>query len=194
MLFRSTADTTTKYYYVSQQNTNTGCESPRAKITVKINPLPSSPSLSRDSDNNLVASSNGITWYKDGVKITDTTQKIKPTSSGNYTATTTQNGCTSAASANYYYLTSAVANLSNDEYFKISPNPTSGEINLNYHFRSIKEIYVSVIDVTGRSIISNKKVSNGSKLNLGSSAKGNYIIQVKDKTGRLLVTEKILKN
>ena len=39
----STTDTTTKSYYVSQINNTTGCESPRVKITVKINPAPANP-------------------------------------------------------------------------------------------------------------------------------------------------------
>jgi hypothetical protein len=164
--------------------------------TIQISKIvkPSSPAISRDSDNNLVANINGTTWYKDGVKISDTTQKIKPTSNGNYTATTTQNGCTSAASANYYYLTSAVANLTSDEYFKVSPNPTDGEIYLNYNIRSTRDVFISVIDMSGRTIISNRKVNSGNKLNLGTTMKGNYIIQVKDKTGRLLTTEKLIKN
>jgi len=164
--------------------------------TIQINKfsIPSAPSLSRDTSNNLVANINGLTWYKDGTKITDTTQKIKPTSNGYYTATSTQNGCTSALSTSYYYLTTAISYLSYDEYFKISPNPTSGDIYLNYNIRSFKDIYINIIDVAGRSIIRNKKVSNGSKISLGSSVKGNYIIQVKDKTGRLLVTEKVIKN
>lgn len=174
--------------------TNLGCKINSDTIRVAKSQRPNTPIINRDNDNNLVANTNSITWYKDGVKIADTTQKIKPTSNGNYTATTTQNGCTSLASANYYYLTSAVANLSGDEYFKVSPNPTDGEIYLNYNIRSTKDVYVNVVDMTGRTIISNTKVNNGSKLNLGSSMKGNYIIQVKDKTGRLLTTEKLIKN
>ena len=181
-------------YYVTQKLNSTGCESERAKIVITTKGLPNSPLISRDADNNLITNINGVTWYKDGVKIADTTQKIKPTSNGNYTATTTQNGCTSPASANYYYLTSAVANLSGDEFFKVSPNPTNGEIYLNYNIRSTKDVYINVIDMSGRTIISNRKVNSGSKLNLGTTMKGNYIIQVKDKAGRLLTTEKLVKN
>jgi hypothetical protein len=171
-----------------------GCIVSSDTIQITKNSIPIAPGISRDSDNNLVANSNGITWYKDGVKITDTTQKIKPTSNGNYTATTTQNGCTSPASTNYYYLTSAVANLTSDEYFKVSPNPTDGEIYLNYNIRSSRDVFISVIDMSGRTIISNRKVNSGNKLNLGTTMKGNYIIQVKDKSGRLLTTEKLIKN
>jgi len=260
-------------YYVSQKVTSTGCESPRSKISVKVNPtpdkpsfntskysfctgdslklsitnvnkgdtlkwyfgtksdltnvanktftdstkvyvtrtdsigciissdtiqlkkyaIPSSPSLSRDADNNLVSNSTGNIWYKDGVKIADTTQKIKPTSNGIYTATTTQNGCTSALSQGYYYITNAVPNLSNGEYFRISPNPTSGELNINYRFSSGKDVYISVIDMNGRNLILNRKINSGSKINIGSFSKGNYIIQVNDKTGRLITSQKVVK-
>lgn len=68
----STSDTTTKSYYVSQINNSTSCESPRAKITVKINPAPASPSVKDTSYCNnisvdtLKASSltgHSLNWY-----------------------------------------------------------------------------------------------------------------------------------
>ena len=170
-----------------------GCMISSDTIQLKKYPIPSSPNLSRDADNNLVSNSIGNIWYKDGVKISDTTQKIKPTSNGIYTATTTQNGCTSSISQGYYYLTNAVSNLSDGEYFKISPNPTSGELNINYKFSSTKDIYISVIDINGRNVILNKKITSGSKINIGGAAKGNYILQVKDKTGRLITSQKVVK-
>ena len=186
---------TTGKYFTRVKTSNKNGSSTYSEIkSFTISQIPSSPSLSRDVDNNLVANINGITWYKDGVKISDTAQKIKPTSNGNFTATTTQNGCISSASANYYYITSAILNLSRDEYFKVSPNPTNGEIFMNYNIRSTKDVYINVLDMSGKIIINNRKVNSGSKLNLGSTMKGNYIIQVKDKAGRLLTTEKLIKN
>jgi len=170
-----------------------GCIISSDTIQIKKYSIPSSPTLLRDSVNNLVASINGITWYKDGVKIADTTQKIKPTSNGLYTATTTQNGCTSSISQGYYYITNAVSNLSNGEYFKISPNPTSGELNINYRFSSNKDVYISIIDMNGRNLILNRKINSGSKINIGSFSKGSYFIQVKDKAGRLITSQKLVK-
>jgi hypothetical protein len=171
-----------------------GCMISSDTFQLKKYAIPGSPSLVRDTANNLVASMNGITWYKDGVKIADTSQKFKPTSNGIYTATTTQNGCTSALSQGYYYLTNAVANLSNGEYFKISPNPTSGELNINYKISSSKNINISVFDINGRAVLLNKKVESGSKVNLGAISKGNYIIQVKDGAGRLISSQKLVKD
>jgi hypothetical protein len=179
--------------YVTRTD-SVGCMISSDTIQITKNSIPIAPGISRDSDNNLLANTNSITWYKDGVKISDTTQKIKPNSNGNYTATTTQNGCTSSASTNYYYLTSAVADLSGNDYFKVSPNPTNGEIFMNYNIRSTNDVYINVIDINGRTIVNNRKVNNGNKINLGSSMKGSYIIQVKDKSGRLLTTEKLIKN
>ena len=170
-----------------------GCIISSDTIQLKKFAIPSLPTLSRDSENNLVSNSIGNIWYKDGVKITDTTQKIKPTSNGIYTATTTQNGCTSALSQGYYYLTNAVANLTNGEYFKISPNPTLGELNINYKISSSRNISISVFDINGRAVLLNKKVESRSKVNLGSISKGNYIIQVKDGAGRLISSQKLVK-
>lgn len=52
-----------------------GCMISSDTIQLKKYAIPGSPSLVRDTANNLIASINGITWYKDGVKIADTTQK-----------------------------------------------------------------------------------------------------------------------
>jgi hypothetical protein len=182
-------------YFTRVKTSNKNGSSPYSETkSFTISQIPTAPSLSRDTENNLIANSNGITWFKDGVKTSDTSQKFKPTSNGFFTATTTQNGCTSAVSANYYYLTSAVTNLSSNEYFKVSPNPTNGDIYVNYNITSTNDIYISIIDMSGRTINTNRKVNNGSKINFGSAMKGSYIIQVKDKSGRILTTEKIVKN
>lgn len=68
----STTDTTIKYYYVSQLNSTTGCESARAKLSVKILPSPSIPKISDTTYcNNVNADTlrvnpnigNIILWY-----------------------------------------------------------------------------------------------------------------------------------
>jgi hypothetical protein len=67
-----TTDTTTKSYYVSQINNTTSCESPRAKITVKINPAPASPSvkdtaycnnISADTLKATSLTGHSLNWY-----------------------------------------------------------------------------------------------------------------------------------
>jgi hypothetical protein len=68
----STASTGTVDYYVSQKNITTGCESPRTKLSVTINPLPVSPTV-RDTSfcqnsTSIVlsagaSSGNSLLWY-----------------------------------------------------------------------------------------------------------------------------------
>jgi len=78
-----TTDTTTKSYYVSQINNTTSCESPRAKITVKINPAPASPSvkdtaycnnISADTLKATFLTGHSLNWY--GTSATGGTASI----------------------------------------------------------------------------------------------------------------------
>lgn len=170
-----------------------GCVISSDTIQIAKYAIPSPPTISRDTANNLVASFNGTTWYKDGMKISDTTQKFKPTTNGLYSATTTQNGCTSSISQSYYYLTSSLTNLSNGEYVKIYPNPTSGDIGIDYLLNTTKDLYITINDINGKPIVSNQKIRPGSKINLRGVISGIYIVLVNDKAGRLITTQKIVK-
>lgn len=167
---------------------------PSSAITVISNATPTKPTLSRDASGFLVSSSStNNLWFKETTALTDTVQKIKPTTSGYYSVKVSKNGCTSLASDSYYYLTSAVNNLFQQE-IKLFPNPTNGDLYLHSSSQGSSDIYISVIDANGRTIIQNRKIKIGSKLNLGSSLKGSYIIQVKDKSGKILSVQKLIKN
>jgi hypothetical protein len=170
-----------------------GCMISSDTIHIKKYSIPSSPLLSRDADNNLVSNSTGNIWYKDGIKIADTTQKIKPAANGLYSATTTQNGCTSKLSQGYYYFVNSISNLTNGEYFKISPNPTSSEIKVDFQTNSNTELIFSLTDLNGRSIITNKKIKTNQKINLNTIPAGNYVVTIKEKDGRLILNQQIVK-
>ena len=166
-------------YYVSQINTLTGCESSRSKINITTYPIPTAPTLSRDTANNLVASINVITWYKDGAAITDTTQKIKPTIGGSYTAKTTQNGCTSALSTPYYYLVTDIINLSADEFIKLSPNPFSNQLNFDFVVKGYQRLNMDIFDIaTGTKVASKQNLTPGIPVYLGQLTPGTYVIKV----------------
>jgi N-acetylneuraminic acid mutarotase len=68
--------------------------------TLRINRTPVSPIITKNTDQTLLASSNNLTWYKNAIKILDTTQRIKPDSNGLYSVSTTQLGCESLKSVN----------------------------------------------------------------------------------------------
>jgi hypothetical protein len=66
-------------------------------------------------------------------------------------------------------------------------------LNINYKISSSRDITISVFDINGRAVLLNRKVESGSKINIGSISKGNYIIQVKDGSGRLITSHKFMK-
>jgi hypothetical protein len=171
-----------------------GCTIATDTIQLIKNPIPSTPSISRDTEGFLVSSLNGATWYKDGVKMADTAQKIKPASNGYYTVTSSKNGCVSLLSETYYYLTTSLTPFEVGEFFSISPNPSKGNVYVNYKLRNTNEIMISVIDVSGRIFISDKRIKSNTKINLTNLNKGSYWFMVKDKSGRLITTEKIVKD
>ncbi|MFN5020572.1 MAG: T9SS type A sorting domain-containing protein, partial [bacterium] len=178
-------------YYVT---TKDQCENgEKAILEINVFPIPSPPTIIKDTANHLITNVGGITWYKDGVKISDTTQKLKPTTNGLYSATTTQNGCISSISQTYFYLINFITNLSNGEYFRFYPNPTSGDVKIDYYLNASIELFIYINDFNGRSIISNQKIKSGNKINIGRVASGNYFAIVKDKEGRLITIQKVVK-
>jgi PKD repeat protein len=97
----STTASGTYTYYVSQKNTN-GDESPRVAITVTVNALPTTPTISASgatsfcTGGNVVLTSSSATgnvW-----STIATTQAITVTTSGSYSVTVTDNNGCSASS------------------------------------------------------------------------------------------------
>ena len=82
---------------------------PSSSVTVAINPIPSTPSVSANGNlaicegNNLTLSSSSATgnqWYKNGLPIVSATNNTyNASASGDYTVVVTSNTCPSAASA-----------------------------------------------------------------------------------------------
>ena len=181
-------------YYVSQKNTLTGCESFRSKLKVIIKITPSSPIITRDTANNLVASVNGISWYKDGTVLSDTTQKFKPNTPGSYAAKTTQNGCISTMSSPYYYLVTNVINFNNDEFIKLAPNPFFNQINLDFNVKGYQKLNVDVFELTtGNRVFSRQGLNAGMPISLGKLSPGTYIINITSNDNKIVQQFKILK-
>ena len=161
---------------------------------ITLNPIPSAPTLSRDASNNLVASINGITWYKDGTALTDTTQKIKPTTPGSYTVKTTQNGCTSSASIPYYYLVTDIINLSADEFIKLAPNPFTNRLNFDFVLKGYQKLNLEVFDLaTGAKVSSLQSLSAGMPIYLGQLSAGTYVIKVSTGDNKIVQQFKVVK-
>jgi len=181
-------------YYLSQIITATGCEGPRSKVVVTTKPIPSSPTLSRDTANFLLSGAPGTTWYKDGSAITDTTQKYKPATPGSYTAKTTTNGCTSVMSSAYYYLVTDIINLSKDEFIKLAPNPFINQLNFDFVVKGYQRLNLEVFDIaSGTKVASQPNLTAGSRITLVHLYSGTYLIKVTSTDNKISYQFKMVK-
>ena len=106
----SSSSAGTTVYYVSQFNAGSSCESPRAALTVTINSLPSTPTITAATATSFCtggsvvlssSSTSGNQWFKDGTIISGATNaNYTANQSGSYTVRVTNaSNCVSAASA-----------------------------------------------------------------------------------------------
>jgi hypothetical protein len=172
-----------------------GCVISSDTINIEKYAIPSKPTLSRDTANYLISNSTiGNTWYKDGVVITDTTSKIKPSLPGSYTVKTTQKGCASQLSAPYYYLVTDVINLSANEFIKLAPNPFTNQINFDFAVKGYQSLNMEVFDITtGTKVASKKTITPGMPIYLGQLSGGTYIIKVSSNDGKINYQFKMIK-
>lgn len=185
-----TADT----FYI-QKIDSVGCVKYSDTITIKKYSIPSSPTITRDTANNLVSSSTAKNfWYKDGVLITDSTQRIKPTTPGNYTVKTSENGCLSAASNPYYYLITDIVRLSDQEYIKLAPNPFQNKLNFDFLLKGYQRLNIEVFDLaTGAKVSSIQNLSPGAQVNLSHLSNGTYIVKVSAADNKINYQFKMVK-
>lgn len=197
----------TKYYaYINRVCTD------RLMMTIKANSIldtvgnknvatiytaeaPEIPSLIRDTSNSLISSSlYGNTWYKDGVALSDTTQKFKPTTAGLYSVKKIVDGCASAMSMSYYYIITDVVNISNDEFIKVTPNPFVGRLNIDYVLRQYHLLNIELYDLAnGAKVAARQNITAGTQLNLGQLSAGTYLLKVFSADQKLVQQFKLIK-
>jgi hypothetical protein len=169
-------------------------ESPEYRIIYNNIAKPTTPTISRDTANNLVSSAINAKWYKDGTAISDTAQKIKPSGAGSYTVSTNQNGCTSVQSAAYYYLVTDIINLSADEFIKLAPNPFQGILHFDFNIRGVQKLNIEVFDITtGNKLITIQDQQAGQSLNFSQLNPGTFIIRVSSRDNKIDHKFKLLK-
>lgn len=92
------------------------------------------------------------------------------------------------------YLLSSNTTLSNIDntlsLLTVYPNPVVNELSINLP-SNIKEAQINIVDVTGRTVITNKVTKSSDKINVSNLAKGVYIVEIKTTNGT--VTKKIIK-
>ena len=172
-----------------------GCSKFSDSVLIKSFALPTPPTISRDTASYLVSNTNiGNTWYKDGTLLADTTQKIKPTAAGSYTAKTTQNGCVSSLSTPYYYLVTDIIHLSKDEFIKLAPNPFVNQLNFDFIVKGYQKLNIEVYDIAkGSKVATQQNLTAGTKITLGQLSAGTYVIRVTSTDNKISYQFKMVK-
>jgi hypothetical protein len=156
-----------------------GCLISSDTINLIKYPIPSPPTISRDTANSLVSNVGRVTWFKDGTQISDTTQKFKPTSAGSYSVKTTLNGCISAMSSPYYYLVTDIVRLNNGEFIKLTPNPFINFVNLDFVVKGHQRLNIEVFSAaTGAKVATRIGITAGTRLIFNELNPGIYFIRI----------------
>jgi hypothetical protein len=186
---------TGRYFLVSYGTNEFGDGTTSSVKSIFINSIPSVPIITRDTANNLISNSaKGNIWYKDGIILKDTAQKIKPTTPGSYTAKTTQNGCVSSLSTPYYYLVTDIINLSKDEFIKLVPNPFVNQLNFDFILKGYQKLNLEVFDLaSGTRVASLPNLTAGSRITLGHLSAGTYVIKVTSTDNKISYQFKMVK-
>ena len=182
-----------KVYYVSKLNKANGCESEIVKLTVSVNPIPSTPKITRDQEGFLVASSSNAIWYLEGKLTGDTAKKIKPTSNGYYTALAIEKNCISTLSDSYFFILTGISSLSGEKLVKITPNPFDRALSIRHTLPAANQYIYSISDLVGRKLVENKKVVNGETIDLGGLANGTYLLEIRTRNGELVYLKQLVK-
>ena len=157
---------------------------------------PLSPVIYRDTSGYLISNYNtGNQWFVNNSPILGATDyKYKPTQNAPYSVTTTQHGCTSLTASSYYYLVTDIVNLDFNQFIKISPNPFTANIYINYFLLDYYLLNIDVFEInSGRMVVSKKSINSGSNLNLGALPSGFYAIRVYSNDYKMTYMFKTLK-
>jgi hypothetical protein len=88
----------------------------------------------------------------------------------------------------------AVTNWSNGDYIKVYPNPVISLMQVDYKLGIQRELTLKVYDMSGREVLEQKKLKSGDQVNMSRLLRGIYQYQLIDKTGKLLMADKLMKD
>jgi hypothetical protein len=88
----------------------------------------------------------------------------------------------------------AVINYDNGQYIKIYPNPVRTVLNIDFDLGQKRFVDIKVYDMAGRLVMDRPGMRKGSTLTMTGLAKGAYSVKVWGIDGKLLMSEKIIKD
>jgi hypothetical protein len=162
---------------------------------ITVNEIPSKPSITLNSGYLVSSADNGNQWYLNNSAISNAIEKTAiPSSVGSYTVIVTLNGCTSDTSDVYFLEVMGTNTLIDNNSIKVSPNPTSGVINISIDQKIKQNFRIEILNSIGEIILSNKhkQTTTHLKYDMNKYPSGVYFIHFY--IGNKLKIVKIIKN
>jgi len=178
------------FYFYDWKVRERNCTSVRSAATVSVKTKPSVPAIFA-SGGGLMASATPTThyqWFLAGNPISGaTSNSYIPSVTGNYTVIAYNDGCASEMSANYYYVSSSIADNSILSQFYLYPNPVQEAVYV--HCTADNKIKQGqIVNVQGQTVQEFTVNQGITRLNVSHLPKGVYFVRI---TG--YKTEKLIK-
>lgn len=171
------------YFFYDMKLSTSDCMSAMTPIVATTAPA---PTISTSGKNLLssITNAKNYQWYLDGAVMNNAiADTVYPYKQGSYTVNVTDSlGCSQTSSA-YAFTVTAVNNVSNNDIgLKVSPNPSSGNFNVNFTLPATSDVDIELVGSTGQ-IYLTKHYSAltgtfSETFNAGNVATGTYILKV----------------
>jgi Secretion system C-terminal sorting domain len=147
------------------------CASPTtatsSAITMTVNPVPSTPTITASADGITLTSSSatGNQWYLNGTIIPGATgQTYTATTNGNYTVVVTTSGCSSASSSIQAVTTVSVIDLNDPFGINIFPNPNNGIFTIEFNTQRNETFTLKLSNAIGQVVYTETVPGTGARL------------------------------
>lgn len=172
-------NTSTATFSVSASN-NCG-QATSNPVSIVVNQLPPTPTITNNSGLLTSSSTTGNQWYFNGSPLSSqTSQSLSPTQSGDYYVIVTDgNGCSSAQSNTINFTVTSIDNNAKTS-IAIYPNPSTGLLYIQFS-ESEKNILLELFDVEGKKVLKQylKEVNSGQLQSLNIAELPNGIYQLR---------------
>jgi PKD repeat protein len=152
-------------------------------ISMTVNPIPSTPTITQNGSVLTSSAVSGNQWYLDGNPIVgETNQTYTYTVNGTYTVIETTNGCSSAESAPVVIINVGIGNADAAYALSVYPNPNDGNFELSF-YSSEKSVYTIKIENAIGQLVYNEEIKDftgkySKKLSVVEFGKGVYTVSL----------------
>ena len=171
------------YFFYNAKVKTADCAYEGARVPVTITSAPAI-TITQYGDSLISSAASGNQWYENSLAINGATNNVfQPSLAGEYytevsDATT---GCQLISNTINYVLT-AVDSVSAPKGLLVTPNPTTGVVNVSFTFSTSADLTLAVYDILGEQV--SKSVTNNfigaysGQINLAGNADGVYLLKI----------------